>query len=124
MASRQTNTPDLSKEDGRLLLYRMEQVESGVKQLHKKFDARDNITRADLNEFKDAIFERIADFKSSLEKEIADKADKTQLDNLTETVKKKADQSQVDDLRSLVKWAGGFLSTVIAALVIFYLTNK
>lgn len=110
MATRnsRTNTPsEQNKEDTTLLAYRVEQVEKAVREFGSKLDKQDNIKKSDLVEFRDTIVNRVNEIRDGLQKQIDEKAE----------------QSQVNDLRTLVKAVGGFLSTVIGALVIFYLTK-
>jgi hypothetical protein len=111
MASKNTsrmNTPgEQNKEDNTLLAYRVEQVEKAVKEFGAKLDKQENIKKADLIEFRDTIVSRVNEIRDGLQKQIDEKAD----------------QAQVNDLRTLVKAFGAFLSTVIAALVIAYFTK-
>lgn len=103
-----TNTPtEQNKEDNTLVLYRLELVERAVKAVGEKVDKQENIKRSDLIEFRDTIVARVNEIRDGLQKQLDDKAD----------------QGQVDDLRTLVKAIGSILSSVIAAIVIFYLTR-
>lgn len=110
MAARtsRTNTPtEQNKEDNTLVLYRLELVERAVKDVGEKVDKQENIKRSDLIEFRDTIVNRVNEIRDGLQKQIDEKADK----------------GQVDDLRTLVKAIGSILSSVIAAIIIFYLTR-
>lgn len=110
-----TNTPtEQNKEDNTLVLYRLTLVEAAVKEVGDKMDHQDNIKRADFIEFRETLLGRISDIKLELLKDI------TAVQKELET---KADQKQLDDLRTFVKSVAGFLSTVIASLVIFYITK-
>ena len=83
-------------------------VEQALEDLRKELSSQDNLKRSDLTEFKDAIFERFAEVKANMEKQLDDKADK----------------SQVDDLRGLVKWGGGFATSIAGAFIVYYFTNQ
>lgn len=109
MPTKRQNTPtEQNKEDNGLILYRLAAVEAAVRELSVKVDKQDNIKRSDIIELRNTILERITEIQQNLQGQID----------------KKADRDQVDDLRSLVKAVGGFLSVVIAGLVVFYITNK
>jgi hypothetical protein len=90
-----------------LVVFRLELVEAAVKEVSDKLDRQENIKRADLNEFRDTILLRFAEVKSDLQKQIDEKAD----------------QKQVDDLRTLIKAVGATFGSIITALVIYYLTT-
>jgi hypothetical protein len=114
-----TNTPtEQNKEDNTLVLYRLQLVEDAVKEVSHKMDTQDNIKKADLMEFRDTIITRFNEVREGLQKQIDD-----QELSVSKALEKKADQKQVDDLRTLIKSVATFLSTVIAGLVIFYLTK-
>lgn len=96
-----------SAEDNKLLLYRIEQVEKKIDNLSSKFDNMDAPRRVDLIEFRDTIVSRVNEIRDGLQKQLDEKADK----------------SQVDDLRTLVKATASALTSIIVAFIIFYLTR-
>lgn len=106
MAAAKTNTTK-KHEDG-LLLYRMEQVEKKVDALDSKLSAMDNIKRSDLLDLGSSIIDQFKEMRDNLQKQIDEKAD----------------QKQVDDLRTLIKAVASILGSIITGLVIFYLTQK
>ena len=111
--SQRENTPtEQNKEDNTLVLYRLTLVEQAVKDLGTVMAAKENITRADLVEFKEAIFERFAEKTTNLQEQIND------------LEKNKASQSSQDDIKSLIKWVAAVGSTVISGLVLFYFTKQ
>lgn len=103
------NTPtEQNKEDNNLVLYRLAAVETALNALTSRFDRLDNISKSDLKEFQSNIKEMVSGFRVDIQKQLDSKADK----------------DQVEDLRSLVKAVGFFLSTIIAGIVVFYVTTK
>lgn len=116
MVNHRTNTPaEQNKEDNSLILYRLDRVEAAVKEVGSKVDAQDYPKRGDLIELRETIISRVSEIRVDLQKQIA---------NLQKQIDQKADQDQVDDLRSLVKAIGGVFATIIGGLIIYYLTNK
>lgn len=108
MPTNRTNTPtEQNKEDNALVLYRLEMVEAAVKMVGTKLDNQDNVKKTDLVEFRDTIINRFNEIRTDMQKDID----------------AKADQKQVDDLRTLIKAVAGFLSSIIAGLVIYYVTT-
>jgi hypothetical protein len=109
MPDHRRNTPtEQNKEDNSLILYRLDRVEAAVKEVGSKVDAQDYPKRGDLIEVRETIVGRISEIRIDLQKQID----------------QKADQDQVDDLRSLVKAIGGVFATIIGGLIIYYLTNR
>jgi hypothetical protein len=109
MVDTKNRNQDTSKMDNEvLILYRLDRVESAVKEVGTKVDRQDNIKRSDLKEFQDTLAARLIEFRVDLQSKINDKAD----------------QTQVDDLRALVKWAFGLMSSVVGGLVLYYLTRQ
>lgn len=96
-----------SAEDNKLLLYRIEQVEKKIDNISLKFDNMDAPKRVDLIEFRDTIVSRVNEIREGLQKQIDEKADK----------------SAVDDLRTLVKAVASALTSILVAIIIFYLTR-
>lgn len=96
-----------SAEDNKLLLYRIEQVEKKIDSINLKFDNMDAPRRVDLIEFRDTIVSRVNEIRDGLQKQIDDKADK----------------STVDDLRTLVKAVASAFTSILVAIIIFYLTR-
>lgn len=95
----------------KVIAYRLTQVELAIKNFGEKFDRQENIKKADLIEFRDAILEK---FK--------DKTDAIQAD-IDELKENKADKKYVDDLRGLVKAIGLTALTVIGGLITFWFTQ-
>lgn len=107
--TKRINTPtEQNKEDNSLILYRLDRVEAAVKEVGTKVDRQDNIKRSDLKEFQETIVTRFLDMRNDLQKQIDEKAN----------------SSELSDLKRLFFAATGFLSTIITALVIAYLTGK
>jgi len=104
-----TNTPtEQNKDDNTLVLYRLKLVEDAVKDVSGKLDRQDNIKKSDLIEFRDTILTRVNEIQTGLQRQIDDKAD----------------QSQVDDLRGLVKAVGTALLSIIVGLSVYFITRK
>jgi hypothetical protein len=107
-----TNTPtEQNKEDNSLVLYRLGKVEDAVKDLGKQVSGQKNITKADLEEFRTIILQRFDEKNAVMQKEV-DRLD-------TE----KADAKEVKDIRTLIKSATAFFTTILAAIIIYYLTT-
>lgn len=105
MAAAKTNTE--KKADG-LLLYRLEQVEKKIDNIEVTLKSMDNIKKSDLADLQKSIIETFKEMRDNLQKQIDEKAD----------------QKQVDDLRTLIKAVSSVFGSIITGLVIFYLTQK
>lgn len=115
MAARNTNTDHRSNEEldsNKLLLYRLEQVESGVKAISSKLDGQENIKKADLLEFSTRIIDRFDEKVKDVQKDI----DEVKLN--------KAEKQEVTDLKKLFYSVTGLLGTIMVAIVIAYITTK
>jgi 23S rRNA C2498 (ribose-2'-O)-methylase RlmM len=113
------NTPtEQNKADNGLVLYRLQQVEDKVDELNRKLDNQENIKKADLVEFREALFQRMTDKFSEVQKDL----DSLQ-SQITDLKREKSDKKDVNDLKGLVRAGGAFITTIIAALVIYYLTK-
>lgn len=103
-----TNTPtEQNKEDNSLILYRLQAVEDAVKDLSSKVERMDNLKKADLIEFRDAVIGRITEVQVNLQAQID----------------KKADAVAVTDLRRLVYGFASVVGSIIVGVSIYYLTN-
>lgn len=100
------STPKASKSND-LLNYRLEQLEGKVDSIDRKIDNFEHISKADLIEFRNTILERFNEKNAQMQSDIDGKAD----------------LKDVQDLKALVKWGATFMTTVISALVIYYLTS-
>ena len=96
-----------SKEDNRLILYRLDRVESAVKDVGSKLDERENITKADLVEFRDIIVTRVNEIRDGLQK---------QLDT-------KADMQQLNDLKQRLNAYSAAITSVVVGLALWFLTR-
>lgn len=93
--------------ESRLILYRLDRVEAAVKDVGTKVDAQENIKKADLIEFRDTVVGRINEIRDSLQKQIDDKADRTEL----------------QDIKTLIKAVASVFGSIIAGLIIYYITH-
>jgi hypothetical protein len=107
MAARASQTKQ-DKQDNELILYRLDRVESAVREVGSKVDKQEIIKRSDLVEFRESIITRITDMRTDLQRQLDDKADKT----------------SVTDIRRLMFSAIGLLGSIIAGMVIYYLTGR
>lgn len=97
--------PNNKDEQRDILAYRMEAVENQIKEVLKVLSRRENITKQDLNEFKDIIVDRILEVKLTMQ---------TQIDDLKE---EKASKESVDFLSRIVWWGLGIVATTLAAVI-------
>jgi hypothetical protein len=97
-----------AKKSEDIVAYRLDELKSEVKDLSAKFDKLDNIKKSDLKDFQEVIVTRFLDMRSDMQKQID----------------QKADQGELADLKKLFYAAIGFLSSIIGALVIGYLTTR
>ncbi len=108
MPSPRINTPtEQNKEDNSLILYRIDRVEAAVKEVGSKVDKQDNLKRSDLMDLKTTFIERTVDIR----------------DNLQKQIDVKADQSGLDDVKTLLRAFAAVFGSVIAGLIIYYITN-
>jgi len=96
----------------KLVLYRLEQVETGVKAINNKLDSHENIKKADLIEFRDTIVGRFNEKTNDLQKQV------DRLDN------EKADKTEVSDLKKLFFSLTSLLGTIMVGIIIAYLTTQ
>jgi len=109
MTSIRQNTPtEQNKEDNSLVLYRLKKVEGKVDAIDIKLDSQRTLTIFDLDKLQETIVTRFLDISNNLQKQIDTKAS----------------QSELQDLKRLFYSAIGFISTIITALVIAYLTTR
>lgn len=114
--TKNTDRQDVSIKDNKdanaLVLYRLGVVEGKVDNLNSKLDGQNFPTRSefkeDLKEFQDLIVTRFTDLKTDLQKQIDGKAN----------------AAEVADIKRNFYALIGFLSSIILALVIGYLTTK
>lgn len=99
--------PTSQKTTNSLVLYRLEQVEAAVRDVSDKLDQQENIKKADLTEFKDAILNRFNEVRLDLQKQIDSKADSREL----------------KDVKRLIAGIATAFGSIITALVIYYLTT-
>jgi hypothetical protein len=109
-ADRTTHTKT-TKQFNELALYRLDSVETKVDALNSKFDRQDNIKKADLDDFKHFISDRINEFREGIQ------------DQINELKKEKASSQELRDFKRMVYSIGAFLATLGAA-VFSYLLNK
>ena len=105
-AAKATQQSKADKQDNELILYRLAAVEAAVKEVGIKVEG--NIKRTDLIELRDTIVGRITEIRADLQKQIDDKADK----------------ATVDDIRTLIKSVSAIFGSIIAGLIIYYITNR
>lgn len=110
-----TNTPtEQNKADNDLVLYRLQQVENKVDNIGKKLDGQENIKKADLIEFRESIVQTVREVRADIDKDMA---------GLQKQIDNKANAQDVKDLKTLVKSGGAFITTIIGAIIIYYLTT-
>src|SRR4051812_21113111 len=84
-----TSKSKSEKQDMALVLWRLERVEAAVIEFGSKVDKQENIKRPDLLEIRDTIVTRINEIRDGLQRQIDEKADQSQLDDLKKEVAKK-----------------------------------
>jgi hypothetical protein len=98
-------------EDTKLILYRLGIVESAVKDVGSKLDKQDNIKKADLQDFKVFITDRMVEFRQGLQ---------SQIDDLKEG---KADKQELSDFKKQIAGYGAVILALGMALFSFMLTR-
>ena len=116
--ARQNTPTEQNKADNELVLYRLQQVEDKVDDLGRKLDSQENIKKVDLIEFREAILLRINDKFIEVDKDV-----RSLQKQISELKIEKADRKDVGDLKTLVRSVAAFLTTIITALIIYYLTT-
>lgn len=113
MTARNTNTPrentptEQNKEDNSLILYRLLAVESAVKDVAMKIELQDNLKRSDLKDFQAVIIERFSEMRVDLQKQIDDKAD----------------SGDLNDLKKLIYAVGSVIGAIVSGVAIVYITS-
>jgi hypothetical protein len=109
MSTKRQNTPtEQNKEDNQLVLYRLELVESAVKEVSSKLDKQENIKPSDLKNFQDTIVTRFLDMRADLQKQIDTKASNSDLQDF-----KKVNYSVMGFAFSMLLALMGFLLTKV-----------
>src|SRR3954464_6321976 len=98
-------------EDTKLILYRLGVVESAVKDLGSKLDMQDNIKKADLQDFKQFITDRMIEFRQGLQSQIDDLKDG------------KADKQELSDFKKQIAGYGAVVLALGMALFSYMLTR-